>query len=44
MFQVITMPARTLAWWLDRENDIHFAQSISENQEFNPGTVHAIST
>jgi hypothetical protein len=25
MFQVITMPARTLAWWLDQENDIDFA-------------------
>lgn len=24
MFQVIAMPARTLAWWLDQENDIDF--------------------
>jgi hypothetical protein len=25
MFQVIPMQARTLAWWLDQENDIEFA-------------------
>jgi len=25
IFQVIPMPAKTLAWWLDQENDIDFA-------------------